>query len=210
MRRYTALDRLLTGFDQTLQTVRTPSAGRPNPATHTEAVALKPGESRHVAGLMRVNHAGEIAAQALYLGQAATARNPAVRDHLLHAAQEERDHLRWCEDRLRELGSQPSRLSPLWYAGSYSIGLLAGLSGDANSLGFVAETERQVVQHLEGHLKELPERDLRSRVIVTTMRDEEATHGADALAAGGQELPPPIKRAMRVTARIMTRLAYWV
>lgn len=210
MRRYSALDRLITGFDQTLQSARSATPSRPNPSAQTETPPLSASESRHAAGLMRVNHAGEIAAQALYLAQAATARTAQVRAHLLEAAQEERDHLHWCEQRLNELNSQPSRLAPLWFAGSYGIGLLAGLTGDANSLGFVAETERQVGEHLESHLKALPERDLRSRRIVRTMRDEEASHGAAAMDAGGRALPPLIQRIMRATAKVMTRVAYWV
>ena len=158
---------------------------------------------------MRVNHAGEIAAQALYQGQASTATNPETRNHLLAAAAEEQDHLHWCELRLAELGETPSRLRPLWYAGSYAMGALAGKAGDQWSLGFVAETERQVVAHLESHLQELPAADHRSREVVTAMRDDEARHGQEALNAGGERLPEPIPRLMQQTARLMTRLAYY-
>jgi ubiquinone biosynthesis monooxygenase Coq7 len=157
---------------------------------------------------MRVNHAGEIAAQALYHGQALTARNPRVRASLLEAAQDETDHLAWCEQRVRELDSRTSLLAPVWYAGSFAIGALAGLAGDRTSLGFVAETEMQVIEHLESHLHELPDGDDRSRRIVEQMQTDEARHGSDARAAGGVDLPRPIRALMRRTARIMTRTAY--
>lgn len=210
-RRYSPLDRLLMGVDRSLRGAATAStSGRGNPSQSTEAAPLKPRETRHAAGLMRVNHAGEIAAQALYLGQAAVARDPGVRDQLLQAAAEERDHLRWCEERLTELGSKPSRLDPAWYAGSYVMGVLAGLTGDRTSLGFVAETERQVVEHLESHLGKLPERDLRSRAIVRAMQHDEAWHGEHALASGGRELPAPVRRAMQLIAKVMTKTAYWI
>ena len=159
---------------------------------------------------MRVNHAGEIAAQALYHGQALAARDPATREMLLRAARDEADHLAWCATRLSEPDSQPSRLDPLWYAGSLAIGALAGLMGDRISLGFVVETERQVEGHLEGHLGSLPEADARSRAIVAAMRTDEMTHGAKAKAAGGVELPMPVRALMRATARVMTGTAYWL
>jgi ubiquinone biosynthesis monooxygenase Coq7 len=161
---------------------------------------------------MRVNHAGEIAAQALYHGQALTARNERVRRSLLEAARDETDHLAWCEQRVRELDSRTSLLAPLWYAGSFAIGALAGLAGDRNSLGFVAETERQVIEHLESHLHEngLPEDDERSRRIVAQMQADEARHGSEATEAGGRELPRPVQELMRRTARVMTRAAYRV
>lgn len=211
-RRYSATDQLLIGLSRLLDDARQgrPDApARPYPAQQTGAPDLDDSERRHAAGLMRVNHAGEIAAQALYQGQASTATNPETRDHLLAAAAEEQDHLRWCEQRLAELGEAPSRLRPLWYAGSYAMGALAGKAGDRWSLGFVAETERQVVAHLESHLQELPDADHRSREVVTAMRDDEARHGQDALNAGGERLPEPIPRLMKQTARLMTRLAYY-
>lgn len=212
-RRYSPLDRLLMGVDASLRGqghADADQSARAYPAAQQEAPRLSRSEARHAAGLMRVNHAGEVAAQALYLGQAAAARNPATRAHMLAAAGEEQDHLRWCEQRLTELDAAPSRLSPLWYAGAYAIGSVAGAAGDARSLGFVAETERQVSEHLQGHLQKLPERDLRSRSVVQTMRSDEERHGAEATAAGGQQLPAPVRGLMRASARVMTRLAYWL
>ncbi|MDE2051538.1 MAG: 2-polyprenyl-3-methyl-6-methoxy-1,4-benzoquinone monooxygenase [Gammaproteobacteria bacterium] len=182
----------------------------PAPAREGSAPELSPDERRRAAALMRVNHAGEIAAQALYHGQAIVARSEATRRLLLAAAREETDHLAWCESRLQELHSRPSLLNPLWYAGSFFIGALAALAGDRASLGFVVETERQVEGHLDQHLGRLPPSDLRSRAIVEQMRTDEVVHGADARAAGGTELPGPIRALMRHTARIMTGIAYWV
>ena len=183
-------------------------ASRPYPAGAVPDELADPAARRHAAGLMRVNHAGEIAAQALYHGQALTARDPAVREALEGAAREETDHLAWCEQRVRELEGRTSLLAPAWYAGSYMIGALAGLAGDRLSLGFVAETERQVVEHLQSHLRELPASDLRSREVVERMRDDEARHGAAARDSGARELPEAIRRLMRHTARVMTRTAY--
>jgi ubiquinone biosynthesis monooxygenase Coq7 len=207
--RLTLIDGLIREFDRALRTVAAANvAARPNPAaTCPESVTL-PAARRHAAGLMRVNHAGEIAAQALYHGQALTARNPKVRAALLEAARDETDHLAWCEQRVRELGSRTSLLAPIWYAGSFAIGALAGLAGDRNSLGFVAETEKQVIEHLESHLHELPPDDERSRRIVAQMQADEARHGADARDAGGRDLPGPVRNLMRRTARVMTRAAY--
>lgn len=159
---------------------------------------------------MRVNHTGEVAAQALYHGQAMVARTPATRDLLRHAAQEETDHLAWCETRLKELDSRPSLLNPLWYAGSFAIGAVAALFGDRVSLGFVAETEHQVEGHLDEHLARLPAIDRRSRAIVEVMRSDEIAHGSAAQAAGAAPLPAPARTLMRHTARIMTRTAYWI
>jgi ubiquinone biosynthesis monooxygenase Coq7 len=209
--RLTLIDGLIREFDRALRTVAAANvAARPNPAaTCPESVTL-PEARRHAAGLMRVNHAGEIAAQALYHGQALTARNPRVRAALLEAARDETDHLAWCEQRVRELGSRTSLLAPVWYAGSFAIGALAGLAGDRNSLGFVAETEKQVIEHLESHLHELPPDDERSRRIVAQMQADEARHGAEARDAGGRELPRPVRNLMRRTARVMTRAAYRV
>jgi ubiquinone biosynthesis monooxygenase Coq7 len=167
------------------------------------------GDTRsRIAGLMRVNHAGEIAAQALYRGQALVARDRGVREHLLKAADEERDHLQWCEQRLLELGDAPSRLAPLWYAGSYAIGATAGLAGDHWSLGFVEETERQVAEHLDEHLEQLPEDDHRSREILARMRSDEQRHGREAAEAGAYPLPPPVRALMRVVASVMKFGAY--
>jgi len=159
---------------------------------------------------MRVNHSGEIAAQALYHGQALVARSAATRELLLKAAREETDHLAWCETRLKELESRPSLLNPLWYAGSFAIGALTALLGDRTSLSFVVETERQVEGHLDEHLARLPPGDNRSRAILEAMQSDEISHGATAKAAGGAELPSPVRSLMRSTARVMTSTAYWV
>ena len=165
-------------------------------------------QRRHAAGLMRVNHAGEVSAQALYHGQALTARDPKVREHLLKAADEEQQHLRWCEERLSELGEAPSKLQPLWAAGSFAIGAVAGLAGDKWSLGFVAETEKQVSEHLQEHLHKLPESDNRSREIVSAMNADETRHGNEAVEAGGRPLPRPVRDLMRAVARVMKFGAY--
>jgi ubiquinone biosynthesis monooxygenase Coq7 len=208
-RRLNRLDRLISELDRGLRTVAAANvAARPCPAGTEPETLQDPAERRHAAGLMRVNHAGEIAAQALYHGQALTAGNPEVRQSLLEAARDETDHLAWCEQRVRELGSRTSLLSPLWYAGSFAIGALTGLTGDRNSLGFVAETEKQVSEHLASHLEKLPERDQRSRRIVEQMKTDEERHGSEAIEAGGRYLPAPVRKLMERTARIMTRTAY--
>ena len=207
------LDAWIGAADRALRALLAPAqASRPIPQPPAAPVAaeLSPDERRRAAALMRVNHAGEIAAQALYHGQAMAARSAATRKLLLDAAREETDHLAWCESRLRELDSRPSLLNPLWYAGSFCIGALAALAGDRASLGFVVETERQVEGHLDQHLGRLPAADLRSRAIVQQMRTDEAAHGANARAAGGMDLPGPVRALMRRTARIMTGTAYWV
>lgn len=211
-RALTPLDRLLAGLNNALRTVATPAGrpARPYPAQGVTETALEDRERRHAAGLMRVNHAGEIAAQGLYQGHAAVARRPEVEDQIYRAAEEEFDHLAWCEQRLDELGSRPSRLAVLWYAGAFGIGAASGLLGDRWSLGFIAETEDQVCEHLETHLEDLPARDARSRAIVARMRDEEHQHGSDAVAAGAARLPGAVRRLMRLTARIMTTTAYRV
>src|SRR5487761_351662 len=191
--------------------ITTPATLGPGNGAHGSAAPeLSPDERRRAAALMRVNHAGEIAAQALYHGQAIAARSETTRRMLLDAAREETDHLAWCESRLKELDSRPSLLNPLWYAGSFFIGALAALAGDRASLGFVVETERQVEGHLDEHLGRLPVADLRSRAIVQQMRTDEVAHGANARAAGGMELPVPVRALMRHTARVMTGTAYWV
>jgi 3-demethoxyubiquinol 3-hydroxylase len=208
-----SLDAWIGAADRALRALLAPAhASRPIPEPPAAAGApeLSPDERRRAAALVRVNHAGEIAAQALYHGQAMAARSDATRSMLLDAAREEADHLAWCESRLEELQSRPSLLNPLWYAGSFLIGALAALAGDRTSLGFVVETERQVEGHLDDHLGRLPTADLRSRAIVQQMRADEAVHGANARAAGGTELPGPVRALMRHTARIMTGTAYWV
>jgi ubiquinone biosynthesis monooxygenase Coq7 len=208
-RRMSLFDRLIQELDRGLRTVAAANvAARPNPADGSPESVSEGVARRHAAALMRVNHAGEIAAQALYHGQALTARNPKTREALLQAARDETDHLAWCEQRVRELDDRTSLLAPVWYAGSFAIGAIAGLAGDRTSLGFVAETERQVIEHLESHLHTLPEGDERSRRIVEQMRDDEARHGKEASAAGGRELPRPVRELMRRTAQVMTRTAY--
>ncbi len=202
---------MIASADNALRTLFAPPGGsRPNPGAERPAPRLSPAESRHVAGLMRVNHSGEVAAQGLYQGHAAVARDARVAGEMHRAAEEETDHLRWCAQRLQELDSSPSRLAPLWYAGAWTIGALSGLAGDRWSLGFIAETERQVVEHLHGHLDRLPVEDERSRAILEKMAEEEAEHGAAATESGGSLLPAPIQGLMRATARIMTRTAYWI
>ena len=210
------LDAWIGAADRALRALFAPAhASRPvpqpaPPAQGGSAPELSPDEKRRAAALMRVNHAGEIAAQALYHGQAIVARSEATRKMLLDAAREETDHLAWCETRLKELESRPSLLNPLWYGGSFIIGALAALASDRASLGFVVETERQVEGHLDEHLGRLPAADARSRAIVQQMRTDEMAHGANARAAGGVELPGPVRALMRRTARIMTGTAYWV
>ena len=211
-RRLSPVDRLLASANNALRTVAAPAGNtaRPYPAAEVADTELSEAERRHAAGLMRVNHAGEVAAQALYQGHAAVARDQDVEAHIKQAAAEEFDHLAWCERRLMELGETPSRLSPLWYAGSFAIGAASGALGDRWSLGFIAETEKQVCEHLDSHLEGLPEGDERSRAVVRQMRDEEEEHGDHAREAGAAELPLPIRRLMRLTARVMTRSAYWL
>ena len=203
------LDRLLDSAQNALSTVAgSPRAERANPGETVPDVVLDEAERRHAAGLMRINHVGEVCAQALYIGQAAVARDPATRAQLLEAAQEETDHLAWCADRLRELDSRPSLLNPIWYAGSYAIGALAGLRGDGWNLGFVVETERQVEAHLDEHLKTLPAADLRSREILTVMKADEARHADHAQQAGARTLPPPIPTLMAAASKLMKTVAY--
>lgn len=212
-RRMNLLDRVIVDMDRGLKALgaESPAQGRDNPAGEVpEAAGLSQAQRRHAAGLMRVDHAGEVAAQALYHGQALTARTPRLRDAMEQAAREEGDHLRWCSERLDELGDQASRLDPLWYIGSFLIGAVAGLAGDRWSLGFVVETERQVVRHLDSHLSSLPDSDRRSRAILEQMRADEAGHATSALESGAAELPQPVKRLMAVMARVMTETAYRV
>lgn len=210
MRRYTLFDRLITEADKALRTV-SPGAmqgSRPSPAQAHPEAPLSEAERRHVAGLMRINHTGEVCAQALYQGQALTARLPDVRAEMEQAAREEEDHLAWCEERVRELGSHTSLLNPLWYAMSFGIGAAAGAAGDKWSLGFVAETENQVCAHLQDHLGQAPAQDTRSRAILDQMHDDEEKHMKMAQAAGAAALPPPLKRLMGLTSKVMTTLTY--
>lgn len=204
------LDSVLSVADQTLRTLFAPARSARWPELPPDDSALTADERRHAAALMRVNHAGEIAAQGLYRGQAVLSREPAVRDFLGRAADEEADHLAWCESRLRELGSRPSRLNALWYLGSFGLGAAAALLGDAVSLGFMTETERQVEGHLAAHLERLPDADQRSRRIVEIMKSEESGHGEAARTRGAAELPQPIPSLMRAAARVMTGTAYWL
>ena len=211
VRHLSPLDRLIDQGQRALETVfGNPPAVRPNPAIDEPDVVLEEDERRHAAGLMRINHVGEVCAQALYLGQAAVARSEDTREHLLHAAQEETDHLAWCADRLRELDSRPSLFNPLWYAGSYAIGTAAGLRGDGWNLGFVVETERQVEAHIDEHLDDLPPADTRSRAILQVMKADEARHADNAEAAGARVLPFPIPSVMAMASKVMKAVAYRV
>lgn len=211
-RRYSLLDRLIGQSDTALRTLAGTHAGdiRPLPGAEHPPVALAEAQRRHVAGLMRVNHTGEVCAQALYQGQALTARLPRVRRQMEDAAREEEDHLAWCEQRLAELDSHTSVLNPVWYGMSLGIGAIAGVAGDKWSLGFVEETEVQVCAHLSGHLARLPTEDLRSREIIEQMRDDEARHAALAKRAGAASLPAAIKKLMSAVAKVMTTTAYKV
>jgi len=203
------LDRILCGLERALETVAgSPEAHRPSPAADHPEAELDETERRHAAGLMRINHTGEVCAQALYDGQAALARHEDNRAHLLHAADEETDHLAWCATRLKELDSRPSLLNPLWYAGSYAIGALAALVGDAVSLGFVVETERQVEAHLADHMDRLPAHDERSRAVLARMQADEIRHAQDARTRGGIDLPFPIPQLMQASSMVMKTVAY--
>jgi ubiquinone biosynthesis monooxygenase Coq7 len=203
-------DQLLIAADEALRALAgAVTAARPSPCRDASVPASEP-DRRASAGLMRVNHSGEICAQALYSGQALAARDPRVRSALQSAAAEEQDHLAWCRDRLAELHARPSLLDPLWYAGSFAFGIASGLAGDRWSLGFLAETEAQVERHLDGHLDRLPADDHCSRAIVAQMRADENRHGQMGYAMGAAELPYAVKAAMRAASRVMTRTAYWV
>ena len=206
----TPIDRFIVEFDTALRSVvGGANAQRPTPGLESGAnSALDSEQRKHAAGLMRINHVGEVCAQALYQSQKLVARNSEIKEMLNHSGQEEVDHLAWCETRLKELGSHTSYLNPFWYAGSFAIGLAAGLAGDQWSLGFVAETEKQVESHLESHLTKLPEEDHRSRAIVDQMRIDEIEHGQAALHAGGATLPEPIQKIMQVMSKVMTTTAY--
>jgi ubiquinone biosynthesis monooxygenase Coq7 len=205
------LDHLIVGFDKALRVVGgVAKAARPNPGVTAPDCELNAQEQRHSAGLMRVNHVGEVCAQALYDAQGRRASTQAMRAQLAQSGREEEDHLAWTAERLAELGSQPSLLNPLWYAGAYALGTVASRLGDAISLGFVVETERQVEAHLNSHLDQLPPHDAKSRAIVTQMRDDEIAHGAKAQEMGAAEMPLPVKAAMRAMAKVMTTTAYYI
>ena len=205
------LNDLIVSFDRALRTLAgVPTASRATPGANLEDTALTPEERRHAAGLMRVNHTGEVCAQALYAAQALVARDPATRQNFAQAAREEEEHLAWTQQRLAELNDRVSLLNPLWYAGSFAIGVAAGIAGVHINLGFVVETERQVEEHLTGHIDRLPAADARSRAIVVQMRDDEARHGAMAQEAGAAELPGPVKGLMRLAAAVMKTVAYRV
>jgi len=209
MRRLSPMDRLITAADNFLRSVSTtPPSGRPYPAKGIEEAGLTDAEKKQSAGLMRVNHAGEVAAQALYQGQALTTKDPALLKLLNEAAAEEADHLNWTAQRLVALNSQPSLLSPFWYAGAFTLGVIAGRLGDKVSLSFLAETERQVEHHLMDHMSRLPEADLASRAVVRQMKDDEVAHMNTALRAGGTDLPAPVRQMMKAGAKVMTTLAH--
>lgn len=211
-RRYSVFDRLVGEADKVLRTLArdAATAGRPSPAASLPEAALSPEEQRQISGFMRINHTGEVCAQALYHGQALTARLPTVRQDMEQAAREEVDHLAWCQQRLDELGAMPSVLNPLFYAASFSIGALAGLAGDRWSLGFVAETERQVCDHLQGHMTRLPLNDLRTRAVLAQMHQDEAEHRDMALRAGAATLPEPVQKAMQAMSVVMTGTTYYL
>jgi ubiquinone biosynthesis monooxygenase Coq7 len=203
------MDRLIAEFDRALRAIAgIAHAARTSPAEQVAESELKEDERRHAAALMRVNHVGEVCAQALYQGQALTARDDRARQALEQAAREEQDHLAWSADRIRELGGRPSLLNPLWYAGAFTIGAVAGALGDRWNLAFLAETERQVEEHLSGHLEALPAQDRRTQAVVAAMRADEARHRASAQRLGAAELPEPARLAMRLASKVMTSVAY--
>ena len=211
-RAFSTFDRIINEIDKGIRTSfgPPPRAERPNPAKEKEEHELPDRESELAGRFMRINHAGEICAQGLYQGQALTARLPKVRKKMEEAAQEENDHIAWTADRIRELGGHTSYLNPIWYAGSFALGAFAGLAGDKWSLGFVAETEKQVVEHLNGHLSKLSEKDKKSRAILEQMRVDEGKHATTAITAGAASFPRPIQRLMKFTSMIFTNTTYWV
>ena len=205
------IDKFIAGLDNALRTLLTPAQTlRPVPGTELPEAELTDVEKNETAALMRINHVGEICAQALYQGQALTARDAEVQQALTQAAREETEHLAWTERRIAELGGRKSLLNPLWYGGSFAIGAIAGMLGDKWNLGFLAETERQVEVHLGGHLQRLPHNDGKSRAIVAQMQVDEAGHATTAMSHGGAELPAPVKLVMKLGSKVMTRTAYWV
>jgi len=203
------IDDLIVEFDKGLRTLLVPARTiRPLPGKNLAEAEMGEEEKRLAAALMRVNHSGEICAQALYQGQALTARKPEIQQALKQAANEENEHLNWCESRIHDLGGRKSLLNPAWYAGSLAIGALAGALGDKWNLGFLAETERQVVRHLEGHMQRLPERDEKSHAVVEQMKEDESRHATTALEHGGAELPAPVRLAMKLSAKMMTATTF--
>ncbi len=207
---FSMAERLCSEFDRFLKTVAVPAShpAQPTPGADCGESPVPETEKPHVAGLMRINHTGEVCAQALYYGQALWARDDATRQQLHQAANEEYDHLCWCQDRLNDLNAKPSLLNPFWYATSFALGGVAGAFGDPVSYGFVIETERQVEAHLDEHLQQLPESDCKSRAILERMKADEVRHGENARAAGGVDLPRPVQKAMGAMARLMKALAY--
>ena len=205
------IEQLITTFDAGLRTLfATAHAARPRPDADLEDPALDDASKHHAAALMRINHVGEVCAQALYSGQAITSKNPQIVKALQRAAAEETDHLAWCEARISELGGHKSLLNPLWYAGSFTLGAVAGVLGDKWNLGFLAETESQVAAHLQNHLQQLSNADIKTRTIVNQMQQDEAAHASEANALGASELPAPIKAAMKIASKIMTKTAYYI
>lgn len=211
-RRYSFADRVIAQLDLGVRTLfgRPSGTGRPSPAKGLAGSMLNGRDRREAARLMRVNHCGEVCAQALYQGQAITSRNPTLRQAMEHAAAEENDHLLWCEERLVQLGSHTSYLNPLFYAGSLAIGALAGTAGDRWNLGFLAETEKQVVRHLDQHLQRLPRHDEASRAVVEQMKLDEGAHATSAVEAGAERMPEPLRQLMQCCSRIMTGTTYWI
>jgi ubiquinone biosynthesis monooxygenase Coq7 len=212
MRNYTPFDQLIMNADTALRTLfgEPVITERPYPASDTADLEFSPQDKKHIAGLMRVNHSGEVSAQALYQGQAFTSKNKEIKEKLQQAAREENDHLVWTKNRLTELGSHTSLLTPLWYGGSFAIGAFAGAIGDKWNLGFLAETEHQVVKHLESHLEKLPGGDLRSRAILEQMKIDEQKHATTAIEHGAAELPPPVKTLMAAMSKVMTGSTYYI
>ena len=212
-RQYSIADMFIGQIDHVLNNIfceqpsSRPYPAEPLPADETTNTPLNAQQKQTAIGLMRVNHAGEISAQALYQGQSLTARDPSLRDKLSQASIEESDHLNWCRRRLKELDAEPSKLDPFWYLGSFALGMAAGIAGDRWNLGFLAETEYQVVRHLDSHLTELPENDSRSRAIVSQMKEDELCHAHLAEDLGAADLPPPVKALMKLTSKIMTSVA---
>ncbi len=212
MRHYSPFDQFITQFDNALRTFASTgtTTARDYPAKGIDDTDFNKNERRHVTGLMRVNHSGEVSAQALYQGQTLTAKDPVIRQKLQQAATEENDHLKWTHLRLQELGQHTSFLNPIWYTGSFAIGAFAGVLGDKWSLGFLAETEYQVVRHLQSHLEQLPEKDNRSRAILQQMKTDEARHATTAIDSGAAELPFPVKKLMTAMAKVMTTSTYYI
>jgi ubiquinone biosynthesis monooxygenase Coq7 len=212
-RKLTPIDLMLINLDAGLRTIfgKPPLTERPNPAAHITDAQLDAGEKELAGRLMRINHAGEVSAQGLYQGQALTAKLPEIREKMERAAMEENDHLEWCERRINELGAHKSLLNPLWYVGSLAIGALAGAAGDKWSLGFVAETEHQVIKHLNEHLDQVPQKDQKTRAILEQMKEDEGHHATVALQHGGAQLPWPVRKLlMPLMSKVMTKSTYWI